>query len=136
MASRRAARQTVAFGRADDRDRQVLLFGLPGNPVSSFVTFELFVRPVLRRLAGLTDLIGREIVRARLSGAVRKPADRRTFLRVRLPDGEARLSGGQGSHMLSGLAAANALAIVPEGVTELPAGAEVDVLRLDTETES
>ena len=73
----------------DDGDRQVLLFGLPGNPVSSFVTFELFVRPVLRRLAGHADVIGREIVRARLSGAVSKPADRRTFLRVRLQDGQA-----------------------------------------------
>jgi molybdopterin molybdotransferase len=122
----------VAFGRADGR-RQVLLFGLPGNPVSSFVTFELFVRPVLRRLAGFADLSGREIVRARLSEAVTKPVDRRTFLRVRLAGGEARLSGGQGSHMLSGLAAANALAIVPEGISELPAGAEVDVMRLDSE---
>ena len=64
---------------------------------------------------------------------VRKPSDRRTFLRVRLADGVATLSGGQGSHMLSGLAAANALAIVPEGISELPAGAEVDVMRLDTE---
>ena len=126
----------LAFGRAGGGDRQVLLFGLPGNPVSSFVTFELFVRPVLRRLAGHADVIGREVVRAHLSDAIRKPADRRTFLRVRLQDGQARLSGGQGSHMLSGLAAANALAVIPEGVTELPAGAEVDVLRLDTETES
>ena len=104
----------VAFGRAfADGGRPVLLFGLPGNPVSSFVTFELFARPVLRRLAGHVDVIGREVVRARLSDAVRKPADRRTFLRVRLVDGEARLSGGQGSHMLSGLAAANALAVIP-----------------------
>jgi molybdopterin molybdotransferase len=122
----------LAFGRAS-RDRSVLLFGLPGNPVSSFVTFELFVRPVLRRLAGYGDVIGREVVRARLSSAVRKPVDRRTFLRVRLEKGEARLSGGQGSHMLSGLAAANALAIIPEGVADLPAGAEVDVMRIDTE---
>ena len=122
----------VAFGRVGG-DRTVLLFGLPGNPVSSFVTFELFVRPVVRRLAGYADLIGREVVRARLSDAVRKPADRRSFLRVHLATGVARLSGGQSSHMLSGLAAANALAIIPEGVTELPAGSEVDVLRLDTE---
>jgi molybdopterin molybdotransferase len=127
----------VAFGRAfADDGRPVLLFGLPGNPVSSFVTFELFARPVLRRLAGYTDVIGREVVPARLSEAVHKPADRRTFLRVRLVDGEARLSGGQGSHMLSGLAAANSLAVIPEGVTELPAGALVDVLRLDTELDS
>jgi molybdopterin molybdotransferase len=122
----------LAFGRAH-ADHAVLLFGLPGNPVSTFVTFELFVRPVLRRLAGHSEVIGREVVRARLSDAVHKPADRRTFLRVRLQDGYARLSGGQGSHVLSGLAAANALAVIPEGITELPAGAEVDVLRLDAE---
>jgi molybdopterin molybdotransferase len=123
----------LAFGRTNGA-RPVLLFGLPGNPVSSFVTFELFVRPVIRRLAGYTDLIGRPVVRARLSEAVRKPVDRRSFLRVRLVGDEARLSGGQGSHVLSALAFANALAIVPEGVAELPAGAEVDVLLLDDES--
>jgi molybdopterin molybdotransferase len=122
----------VAFGRAAS-DRPALLFGLPGNPVSSLVTFELFVRPVIRRLAGHADVIGRRIVRAQLSDAVRKPADRRAFLRVRLAGDQAQLASGQGSHVLSGLAWANALAIVPEGVTELPAGAEVDVLRLDEE---
>ena len=51
----------LAFGRAGQGR---LLFGLPGNPVSSLVTFELFVRPVIRRLAGHGDVIGREIVRA------------------------------------------------------------------------
>ena len=65
----------------------MLLFGLPGNPVSSLVTFELFVRPLLRRLAGHGDVIGREVVRACLTEAVRKPIDRRTFLRVRLAGG-------------------------------------------------
>lgn len=125
----------VAFGRAGG-DRPVLLFGLPGNPVSSLVTFELFVRPVLRRLAGHTDLVGREVVRARLTEPVHKSVDRRTFLRVRLVGGEARLAGGQGSHVLSALAWANGLAIVPEGIAELPAGAEVDVLRLDAELEA
>jgi molybdopterin molybdotransferase len=125
----------LAFGRATG-PRPVLLFGLPGNPVSSFVTFELFVRPVLRRLAGYDDVIGRPVVRAHLVEGVRKAPDRRAFLRVRLVGNEARLAGGQGSHVLSALALANALAIVPEGVSELPAGAEVDVMRLDSELES
>jgi molybdopterin molybdotransferase len=124
----------LAFGRAG----AALLFGLPGNPVSSLVTFELFVRPVVRRLAGHGDLAGREVVRATLSELVRKDPARRAFLRVRLartddaPGWRASLAGGQGSHVLSALAAADGLAIVPEGVAELPAGAAVDVIRLRT----
>ena len=102
----------LTFGRASAPDgRQVLLFGLPGNPVSSFVTFELFVRPVLRRLAGQRDLTGRAIIRARLGEAASVDPERRAFLRVVVEtdgaDGPvARLAGGQGSHMLSGLVAA------------------------------
>jgi molybdenum cofactor synthesis domain-containing protein len=127
----------LAFGRCVASDgRPVLLFGLPGNPVSSFVTFELFVRPVIRRMAGHTDPGGRTIVRARLADQARTDPGRRAFLRVRLgADGQGRpvatLAGGQGSHMLSGLAAADGLAIVPEGVGNVDAGAEVDVIRLD-----
>jgi molybdopterin molybdotransferase len=121
----------LAFGRAG----RTLLFGLPGNPVSSLVTFELFVRPVVRRLAGNADLVGREVVRATLVEPVRKDPARRAFLRVRLARGaagewQASLAGGQGSHVLSALAAADGLAVVPEGVAGLPAGAPVDVFRL------
>jgi molybdopterin molybdotransferase len=126
----------LAFGRAQNVVAQgsVLLFGLPGNPVSSFVTFELFVRPVLRRLAGHADVIGRDTVRATLREPVSKSPGRRAFLRVRLEnDGDAwsaSLAGGQESHVLSALAAANGLAIVPEEEDSLPAGAVVDVLRI------
>ena len=70
----------LAFGRSG----KTLMFGLPGNPVSSLVTFELFVRPVIRRLAGHDDIIGREIVRATPRGPVRKAPGRRGFVRVRL----------------------------------------------------
>jgi molybdenum cofactor synthesis domain-containing protein len=132
----------LAFGRATAPDgRDVLLFGLPGNPVSSFVTFELFVRPVLRRLAGHPDPIGRRVVRARVTAPVTKSSGRRAFLRVRLlPDPErpgaliAELAGGQGSHVLSALARSNGLAIIPEDVDGLPAGSIVDVLRIDEES--
>ncbi len=117
-----------------------MLFGLPGNPVSSFVTFELFVRPVLRRLAGHAEPTSRPTARARLGAAVTKSPNRRAFLRVRLerdpdPSGGlvAHLAGGQGSHVLSALAAAEALAVIPEDVPGLPAGAEVEVWPLDTE---
>jgi molybdopterin molybdotransferase len=126
----------LAFGRAPRTKGtgDVLLFGLPGNPVSSLVTFELFVRPVLRRLAGFEDVIGREIVRARLAQNASKAPGRRAFLRVRLEaahDGwQAHLAGEQESHVLSALAAADGLAVIPEDVTRVAAGTEVEVIRL------
>jgi molybdopterin molybdotransferase len=104
------------------------------------VTFELFVRPVLRRLRGEAPTQGRPIVRAILSEPVSKSEGRRAFIRVRLSDEpgadgryHALLAGGQGSHVLSALAVANGLAVIPEGVAALPAGAEVEVIRLDVE---
>jgi molybdopterin molybdotransferase len=128
----------LAFGRAPaaDHQRDVLLFGLPGNPVSSLVTFELFVRPVLRLLAGHEDVIGRDIVRATLEQAVSKAHNRRAFIRVKLSasqNGEgwrADLAGGQDSHVLSALAAADGLAIIGEEHDSLPAGSEVEVIRI------
>ena len=121
----------------------VLLFGLPGNPVSSFITFELFVRPALRRLAGRRDLL-RAADRAVLLEPVTKSRGRRAFLRVVSErddagtpnrDGEGRvkvrLAGGQGSHVISALAQADGLAIIPEADDELPAGAPVALWWLD-----
>ncbi len=130
-------------GRAGDvtePERPVALFGLPGNPVSAFVTFELFVRPLLRTLGGRGQDAGRRRVQATLAEPVTKSPGRRAFLRVRLePDPArpgrllARPAGGQGSHMLSGLAAADGLAVVPEDVPGLPAGSEVEVWVLEDE---
>jgi molybdopterin molybdotransferase len=125
-----------------------LLFGLPGNPVSTFVTFELFVRPVIRRLAGhRPDDWYRPRDRALLAGPVSKSSGRRAFVRVtvaRAADGtpvrddrgrcSATLAGGQGgqgSHVLSALAVADALAVIPETDDSLPAGAEVELWWLD-----
>ena len=133
-----------AFGVAPREGRApVLLFGLPGNPVSSFVTFELFARPALRKLAGRSDL-GRAVDRAVLLEPVSKGSGRRAFIRVvaeRMDDGgvardasgrvPVRLAGGQGSHVISALAAADALAVVPEDVDALPAGAETALWWMD-----
>ncbi len=127
----------LTFGRAAAPDgREVLLFGLPGNPVSSHVTFELFVRPVLRRLLGLRDLSGRAIIRARLAVAVTVDPARRGFMRVVVETTAtggpvARMTGSQGSHALAALAAADGLAVIPEGMGRVEAGTEVDVIRLD-----
>lgn len=130
-----------AFGTAavEGRDRPVLLFGLPGNPVSSFVTFELFVRPALRRLAGHARL-HRPEDRAVLEEPVTKSLGRRGYQRVvalRDRDGSpvrdargrvrVRLAGGQGSHVMSALAAADALAVVPEPLARAEAGTEVEL---------
>jgi molybdenum cofactor synthesis domain-containing protein len=131
----------LAYGSAPRPDGGLcLLFGLPGNPVSSFITFELFVRPVLRRLRGDPGDQGRLTVLATLAEPVAKSAARRAFVRVRLEadaaDGgslRAHLAGGQGSHMLSALALADGLAIIPEGPAQVPAGTQVEVIRLDVE---
>jgi molybdopterin molybdotransferase len=126
----------LAFGRAPAAGRagEVLLFGLPGNPVSSLVTFELFVRPVLRRMAGHEDVIGRDIVRATLDQGVSKAHKRRAFIRVKLTPAQdgwhADLAGGQDSHVLSALAAADGLAIIGEEVDSVSAGTDVEVIRI------
>ena len=95
------------------------------------------VRPVLRRMGGQQDLSGHAIIRARMASAASVDPARRGFLRVVLETNDAgapvaRLAGSQGSHVLSGLAASNGLAIVPEGMGRVEAGTEVDVIRLDS----
>jgi molybdopterin molybdotransferase len=103
---------------------------LPGNPVSSFVSFEVFVRPALRRALGHAAP-ARLRVPARLAGALTSPAGRRQYLRGRYDDGSVSQVGGPGSHLVAHLSRANCLVVVPEDVTELPAGAEVDVVLIE-----
>ena len=111
------------------------LYGLPGNPVSCFVVFETLVRPALRRLAGhADDRLDRPRVVARLSGPVRSPPGKVSFLRVRLEVGDdglvAAITGNQGSGILSSCVAADGLAVVPSEHTELAAGSPVQVVLL------
>jgi molybdopterin molybdotransferase len=103
---------------------------LPGNPVSSFVSFEVFVRPALRRAMGHASP-ERLRVPARLAGPLRSPPGRRQYLRGRFDDGQVSQVGGPGSHLVAHLARANCLVVVGEDVTELPAGAEVDVVLIE-----
>lgn len=105
----------MAFGVV----RGVPVFGLPGNPVSSHVSFELFVRPALLGTMGRVDRF-RPMITARAEHAMsRRPDGKMHFDRVivRMVDGEpvAARSGAQGSNVLSAMAAANALAILPDG---------------------
>ncbi|MFN8629111.1 MAG: hypothetical protein U0838_01955 [Chloroflexota bacterium] len=121
----------------------MLLFGLPGNPVSVFVTFELFVRPVIRRLAGHARL-HRPLDRCVLEEPVAQepgPARHAAGDGAPQPDGSpmrdeqgrvrVRLAGGQGSHQLAALAAADALAAVPEPLAVAEAGTEPELRWLD-----
>ncbi|WP_433434927.1 molybdotransferase-like divisome protein Glp [Nonomuraea sp. CA-141351] len=109
---------------------RVPIFALPGNPVSSFVSFMLFVRPALDRMRGLPAGMP-EPVTARVTGPLRSPAGRRSFLRgVLASDGTVSPVHGQGSHQLAALASANALIVVDEDVTEVPEGTSVEVIPL------
>ncbi|MFJ2831498.1 gephyrin-like molybdotransferase Glp [Streptomyces sp. NPDC087263] len=107
------------------------LLALPGNPVSSYVSFELFVRPAIRTLMGLKD-IHRPTVRAVVATdkALTSPAGRRQFLRGTYADGRVTPVGGAGSHLVAALAQADALIVVPENDTSVEPGAEVDVVLL------
>jgi molybdopterin molybdotransferase len=120
----------LAFGRIGD----VPVLGLPGNPVSVMVSFEMFVRPAILKMLGMTEW-ERSVVEAVLVDEVKQKDDRRHFLRVHLEREEgkyrAHLTGGQGSGILSSMVKANALAIIPEEWSHVPAGAQVRVMLLD-----
>jgi len=110
-----------------------LVFGLPGNPVSSLVGFELFVRPAVLALQGVANPLPR-FEPGQLAAAVKQSAGRDQLVRARARlDGEGVLLeplAGQESHMIVRAAAADALVLVPRGEGELPAGAFVSYLRL------
>jgi molybdopterin molybdotransferase len=109
--------------------RGVPIFTLPGNPVSAYVSFQMFVRPALAALQGASDL-SLPSVRATLTGPVRSPSGRRSYLRAVLDGSKVTPLSGQGSHQIAYLGRANALIIVPEWETRLPADDTVDVLIL------
>jgi molybdopterin molybdotransferase len=111
--------------------------GLPGNPVSTMVTFELFARPAIRKMRGHATW-SRATVPARIDQAVSVAPDLTHFLRVILAregDGTlvARLTGTQSSGVLSSMARANALLIVPRGDGEVAAGTELRAIPLGAE---
>lgn len=113
----------------------VPVFGLPGNPVSSVVSFELFARPAIRSMMGMPRPDRRSVMALADEPLLRSPDGKTHFQRVVLqpePDGAWRVhsAGGQGSHQLSALATANGLAILPDG-DGVPAGGRVRVLQLD-----
>jgi len=110
-------------------DGKVPLFALPGNPVSAYVSFQLFVRPAIAALQG-TDDLSLAATRATLTAPARSPAGRRSYLRGVLDGDQVTPLSGQQSHQIASLGRANALIIVPEQETQLPPGETVNVLLL------
>jgi molybdopterin molybdotransferase len=103
-----------------------LVLGLPGNPVSAYVTFALFARPAIERLQGVSETT--RTAKARLAVAIPRHPDRDECVRVRIDEqGAATPTGPQGSHILSSLLGADGLAVIPRGEGDLPAGSVVDV---------
>ena len=120
-----------AFGLLErEPHRAVPVFGLPGNPVSAFVSFEVFVRPAIRRLQGRTD-VNRPRVTAVLDEDVRSPRDKVEFVRVKLRrEGaawHARPTGEQGSGILRSVVEADGLAEIPADRTAMSRGEPVTV---------
>jgi molybdopterin molybdotransferase len=117
------------FGTRDGK----LVFGLPGNPVSTAVTFTLFVSPAIAALQGAAPESS-PAMRAQLGEAVRRNRDREQAVRVRLEQLDDRLvaipNGPQGSHVITSLVGAQALALIPAGEGDLPAGSVVGLERL------
>ena len=115
------------FGRAGP----CAIFGLPGNPVSAFVTFVLFVRPAILRMMGAGESeLSLPTSRAQLTEELQNKSDRPHYVRGRLVQGKFTPVGRQESHALYGLSRANALLRVAPGET-FPSGAAVSVLSLD-----
>ena len=120
----------LAFGTVDGTP----IFGLPGNPVSSMVSFELFARPGIRKMMGHTNPVSTPVRGVAAAEMPRRPDGKTHFARVSALIGDdgrhaASFSGGQGSHQLSAMAAANALAIIPDG-DGIEIGDAVDLIML------
>jgi len=120
----------IAFGSI----KGVPHLGLPGNPVSSMITFEMFARPAMLKMMGKKNL-AKPTVEAVLEGNIKNTDGRRVFARavVRHEDGRyfARITGPQGSGILTSMARANGLVVVPEDVGRVADGDVVEVLMLD-----
>jgi molybdenum cofactor synthesis domain-containing protein len=122
----------LSFATIEAQGRSVPVFGLPGNPVSSMVSYQVMALPALRRLAGHRSPLPRRLPAVAVDDFERRPDGKLHLLRVVAamgPDGRiiVRSAGAQGSHQLAALVAANALALVPDGEGVLTGG-EVQII--------
>ena len=125
----------LAFGHLNGAGGNTIpLLGLPGNPVSAMVAFEMFARPAIRTMLGRTK-IARPTVEGVLTGPIRNEDGRRVYARVEveLKDGvyQATPTGPQGSNILTSMSRANGLAICPEDLPGKNAGDQVQIIMLD-----
>ncbi|MBA7615272.1 Molybdopterin molybdenumtransferase [subsurface metagenome] len=124
----------LAFGLINGDGKRVPHLGLPGNPVSSMITFELFARPAILKMMGQRNL-SKPMIRAISESRIENTDGRRIFARAMVRrEGDryyARVSGPQGSGILTSMAQANGLAIVPEDVVAVEEGEMIQVLMLD-----
>ncbi len=125
--------QGHGFVSEDERD-PVPVITLPGNPVSSYISFENFVRPAIHRLRGL-PAAERPRIAATVTKAMESQQAKRQFARGRFLDDDRvePVGGGQGSHVIGGLAQSDCLIVIPEGVAGVNAGDRVDVIDLRDE---
>ncbi len=118
----------------DDRGRKIPHIGLPGNPVSAMVAFELFVRPVILKMMGKTNL-GKPTIKAIIKDTIKNSDNRRLFVRVKVTrDNDkytATLTNNQGSAVMTSMLQADGLAIIPESVAVAKSGDVVEVMMLD-----
>ncbi|MBN2389362.1 MAG: molybdopterin molybdenumtransferase MoeA, partial [Anaerolineae bacterium] len=130
----------LAFGyitaEVNGAPRTVPVLGMPGNPVSTMVSFELFARPAILTMLGVQDL-RQPTLEAILDQAIPYKDDRRQYVRVRLERRadafHAVLTGEQGSGILNSMVQSNGLAIIPEEWNHAPAGAHVRVLPFEAD---
>ena len=125
----------LAFGTLKTAEGRVVpMLGMPGNPVSVMVSFEIFARPAILKMQGMTEY-ARHTVEATLADEITSKDERRHYVRVRVEkEGEtyiAHLTGGQGSGILSSMVKANGFAVIPEEWTHAPAGSRVQVILFD-----
>jgi len=138
-----AAEGEIAFWRVQMKPGKPLAFGtiqgvpllgLPGNPVSALLSFELFGRPALLKMQGKTRM-AKPTIEATLLDEIKRKDDRRHYVRVQLKtrDGETRahLTGDQGSGILLSMVRADGIAIIPEDARHVDAGTRVRVMMLD-----
>ena len=125
----------LAFGTLETADgRTVPMLGMPGNPVSVMVSFEVFARPAILTMLGVTDL-DKPTIEATLTDEIRSKDERRHYVRVHVQEAagsyRASLAGKQGSGILKSMVEANGLAIIPEDWTHAAAGSQIRVMLLD-----
>jgi molybdopterin molybdotransferase len=123
--------ETESAAVSASKHQQVPIFTLPGNPVSAYVSFQVFARPAIGALQAY-DGMSLEKVQAEVMGPLRSPPGRRSYLRAVLDRARGQVTPltGQESHQVATLGKANALVVVPEWVVQLDAGETADVLVL------